>query len=167
MKKPVIVDTNVPVVANGHTAQASIECQQACLTELLEVQKAELCLLDSAGAILDEYLSQKPHGFPQGPGDLFFIWVYDNQANPSRCARVKVTPLLNDRRMFAEFPDDPKLAGFDPADKKFVAVALASNFMPPILNAVDSDWREFKTLLATHNVWVRNLCPNDLKPAGR
>jgi hypothetical protein len=63
-------------------------------------------------------------------------------------------------RRFAEFPDDDALRGFDVSDQKFVAVALASNEHPPILNAVDSDWWNYGPALARHDVVVENLCPD-------
>jgi hypothetical protein len=41
---------------------------------------------------------------------------------------------------FEQFPDVPELAGFDPSDRKCVAVAFASQHRPEILNAIDTDW---------------------------
>ncbi|MBC6473672.1 MAG: hypothetical protein GDA48_13345 [Hormoscilla sp. GM102CHS1] len=60
---------------------------------------------------------------------------------------------------FQEFPQDPALADFDLSDRKFVALALAYPEKPPILNAVDSDWRNFHDRLSTHGVRVEFLCP--------
>lgn len=60
---------------------------------------------------------------------------------------------------FAEFPADANLAGFDRADRKFVAVALASGDSPPIVNATDSDWWLFREALQRHGVQVEFLCP--------
>lgn len=60
---------------------------------------------------------------------------------------------------FAEFPQSASLAGFDPSDRKFVAVALAHPHRPAIANAVDSDWRNYESVLAEHGIKVEFLCP--------
>lgn len=163
---PVVVDTNVGLVANGEAGQASATCVRTCLTRLQEIVAEGQVVLDSAHLILDEYLKQKPHGFPQGPGDLFFVWANDNQANPERCRVVTITPLENDPRGFAEFPDDPELAAFDQDDRKFVAVAIASPEAVPILEAVDIKWWAFREPLARHGVEVEFLCPEMMDKQG-
>lgn len=156
----VVVDTNVALVANGDTPQAGPACAEACLMRLKHVEAEERVVLDGAGLILREYLNQRPHEVPRGPGDAFLVWVFDNQVNQAHCDIVTVTPLPGEARGFAEFPDDPALAGFDPDDRKFVAVALASLADPPILNASDTDWWQFRDVLAGHGVQVVFLCPD-------
>jgi hypothetical protein len=83
-----------------------------------------------------------------------------NQANPVCCEQVHLTPIADPTREFVEFPLDPNLAGFDPADRKWVAVARSSQHQPPILNAVDSDWWNHRAALITHGVHVDCLCPH-------
>lgn len=78
-------------------------------------------------------------------------------ANPQRCERVPIRRDATGR--FEPFPDDPALDSLDPPDRKFVAVALASDSRPPILNAVDSDWWHAKEALERAGVQVRFLCP--------
>ena len=163
---PVVVDTNVALVANGAAHQASAACMLKCLQQLQEIVAGGQVILDSAHSILDEYLKQKPHGFPQGPGDLFIVWVDDNQANTSRCKVVPVTPLANDPRAFDEFPGDPALTSFDRDDRKFVAVARASPDGPPILNAADTGWWPFRETLARYGVRVEFLCPELMPTEG-
>lgn len=159
----VIVDTNVAVVANGAASQVNRACVMRCLQELVATRDERQLLLDDVGLILDEYLKRKPHGFPQGPGDAFFVWVHDNQANPSRISSITITPLINDPREFAEFPDDAELEAFDRDDKKFVAVALASGRTPPILNATDTDWWIHRAALTRNGIRVEFLCPELMK----
>ncbi len=156
----VVVDTNVALTADGKACQAGLECELKCVNELEVVRNGRLVLLDDAGLILQEYLKQKPHGFPQGPGDAFLVWVYDNQANPDHTRVVSVTPLPNDPRGFAEFPEDLELMPFDQDDRKFVAVALASGDAPRILNATDTDWWNHRTALLRNGVHVEFLCPH-------
>lgn len=165
MRAGILMDTNVAVVANGKADQASDQCKKTCIGTLQDLREDRCLLLDDWGLILDEYRRHlSPSGQP-GPGDAFFKWLWSNQANPEHCRQVAVTPIRNDRRSFEEFPDDPALAGFDPSDRKFVAVSIASGERAPILNAVDSDWWNFREALARHGVEVRFLCPELMKGA--
>ena len=63
------------------------------------------------------------------------------------------------RNFSLEFPDDPALTGFDSSDRKFVAVAVASEIQPALLNATDTDWWEYRVELERHGVNVHFLCP--------
>lgn len=156
----VVVDTNVALTANGRAEQAGPDCQLACLNRLASVKRAGRVVLDRTGLILDEYLKQQPHGSPRGAGDAFLVWVNDNQANPAMCELVDITLLEDESRGFAEFPNDPDLGAFDPADRKFVAVVLASRDNPPVLNATDTDWHHFRDALRRNGVEVEFLCPD-------
>jgi hypothetical protein len=159
----VVMDTNVGVVANGKTPQANIECVSSCTDALVEIRERHRVLLDDRGLILDEYLRHlSPSGQP-GLGDAFFKWLWDNQWNPEHCRQVPVTP-VSERRGFEEFPEDPDLATFDPSDRKFVAVALASGEQPEILNASDTDWWHHREALSRHGAQVRFLCPQLMGP---
>jgi len=158
LSSPVVIDTNVAMVANGSADQAGPDCVLACIDALLRVRDDHRLLMDDGGRILDEYrCNLSPSGQP-GAGDAFFNWLWDNQWNAERCERVPITP--NGHRGFVEFPDDPDLAAFDPADRKFVAVALASALDPPIMNASDNDWCEYRDALEHHGVEVQFLCPD-------
>ncbi|HSG40959.1 MAG TPA: hypothetical protein VLE27_15070 [Thermoanaerobaculia bacterium] len=153
-----VMDTNVAVVANGRTPQASQECVAACVQSLRMLRDRHTVLLDDLGRIFDEYRRHlSPSGQP-GLGDAFFKWLWDNQCNPGHCRQVRITP-TNDDRGFEEFPDDPALSDFDPSDRKFIAVAIASGETPPILNASDTDWWNHREALSRNGVTVRFLCP--------
>lgn len=162
--KSIVIDTNVLHVANGTTPQAGPNCILAVVERLERVRRRERVCLDETGHILDEYLRQRFSFSGQpGVGDAFFKWLFENQANPRHCERVAVKSLSEEGTRFAEFPSDPRLAGFDPSDRKFVAVALASSKKPPILNAVDSDWWEHREALLSHGVEVEFLCPDQFQ----
>jgi hypothetical protein len=155
---PVVMDTNVAVVANGDAEHASLECVNECIDTLLEIRAQAYVCIDSAGFILEEYRRHlSPSGEP-GPGDAFFKWLWDNRANTDHCRLYDVTE--DAERGFSEFPDDPELVGFHQDDRKFVAVALAAgDAAPRIINAVDRDWWEYRHILARHRVAVTFLCP--------
>lgn len=157
MRSEVVVDTNVAVVANGKTPQAGHACRAACEGALLDVRDRRRVLLDARGAILEEYRRHlSPSGQP-GLGDAFFKWLWVNQANPTHCRRVEITP--DAARGYREFPDDRALDRFDRDDRVFVAVAIASREAPPILNASDTDWWEHRAALEKHGIRVEHLCP--------
>ena len=161
--RAVVVDTNVAVVANGRTAQASLDCLQACLDALKNIRERGIVVLDDAMHILKEYMGNLSLSGQSGLGDAFLKWVWDHQANAARCEIVHITPKSGEDDNFEEFPADPALASFDPSDRKFVAVARASRHKPVVLNAVDTDWWIFRTPLRRHRVRVRFLCPELMK----
>lgn len=154
----VVVDTNVLVVANGRAPQASLWCVRDCVNRLLSVRRSELLVLDAAWLILGEYQRHASSVGQPGPGDAFLKWVLNNRANPERCELAHLTPRSGAAEDFEEFPSDPDLASFDPADRKFVAVAIASKYDPPIVNATDAGWWNYRAPLERHGVNIEFLC---------
>ena len=155
----VIIDTNVLVVANREAPQASALCVRTYATKLDDIRARGTVVLDDGWRILREYMGHARSRGQPGVGDAFLRWVLTNQANPSRCERVTITPRrVSEADGFAELPDELHCAGLDRSDCKFVAVARAHPEHPPILNAVDSDWWCCQALLAGHGVRVDNLC---------
>ena len=155
---PVIVDTNVAVVANGAPTHADDECIVASIEVLSEIRANQCVLLDRSGLILDEYARNLSYAGQPGVGDAFFKWLWENQANPEHCQQVPITP-VDSPRGFSEFPEDPTLAAFDWDDRKFVATAIASGEQPPIINSSDTDWWEYRVALQRNGVEVRFVCP--------
>ncbi|HMN28128.1 MAG TPA: hypothetical protein PKE45_08230 [Caldilineaceae bacterium] len=159
----VIVDTNVLHVAHGRNVpQASPQCIKSCASILIEIRSEHVLVLDHARHILREYGRQFSHPATAGVGYEFYVWILQNLSNMRHCELVPITLLPNsdDHSDFAEFPRDILLTNFDRSDRKFVAVALAHPDHPPILNAVDTDWRDHETALARHGIQVRFLCPD-------
>lgn len=152
-----VVDTNVPIVANGRTAQASAECVLRCISALDDARNGITCL-DSLGLILREYMNNLSMSGQPGVGDAFMKWVFENQANENHCEQVSVTLLDRVEQEFEEFPDDSDLVDFDRSDRKFVAVAVASRHSPAILNATDSDWWESREALEQCGIEVVFVC---------
>lgn len=152
-----VVDTNVPIVANEKSEQASLACVFNCAKKLREIQEQHIIVLDDRWLIINEYKNKLSHTGQPGLGDAFFKWVLTNQANSQRCQQVKIT--LTAEKSFEEFPEDESLANFDKSDRKFVAVALTHPEKPPILNAVDSDWKNFEIALNNIGITIIFLCP--------
>jgi hypothetical protein len=157
-----VVDTNVPLAANG-AADASPNCVIVCVDALMEILSDQKQLvIDDGWRILREYMNKlSPSG--RRVGDLFLKWVLTNRANPSRCVQVSITPRPDDKEHFKEFPNDPDLASFDRADRKFVAVACAHPDRPPILEALDSKWWGWREPLKRAGVTVMFLCQDEIK----
>ena len=129
-------------------------------------EQASIIVIDDGMQILLEYISAVSLRGQPGLGHVFVKWVFDNQAVPSRCERVPLTQNGINEGEFCEFPNDMSLEGFDRSDRKFVAVALASRNQPEILNAVDSDWWNYRQQLAAHGVRIRFLCQNQFADCG-
>ena len=160
----VIVDTNVAVVANGGSGQASEECEETCINRLQEITTGEIKLvLDDHRRIIEEYRGNlSPHGQP-GVGDAFLKWVEMNWTNCERCERVTITPIEDSETEFKEFPVDPDLQKFNPKDRKFIAVAIAHCEKPSILQAVDRLWWHSRDTLSRHGVAVEFVCEDDIQ----
>lgn len=158
--KKAVVDTNVPLCANGDS-HVSSDCVLKCASKLGDIQKKGAVVLDDGWRIISEYKHKlSPSGQP-GVGDRFLKWVLTNITNPARCEQVRLSEQGHD--CFEEFPRHPGLASFDPSDRKFVAVAAAHPEHPPILQAADSKWWGWKESLEQCGIAVQFLCPEELR----
>lgn len=157
-----VVDTNVAIVANGENQDASRNCILACVVKLRELRDNGIIVIDDKDLIFEEYKRYLSFKGQPGTGDAFFRHLYEKQYDPAKVERVNVT--LNDpiEQTYEEFPDDSRLAGFDRSDRKFVAVAITSVNNPPVLNAVDSGWRNFQRELEENGIFVEQLCLDHL-----
>ena len=158
-----VVDTNVAVVANGMSEQASPECVSKCAVRLSQLMRKGKLVLDDGRRILKEYMANLRSAGQPGPGDAFLKWVRTNYSNPERCNLVQITPKDSSETDFEQFPPDTALADFDKTDRKFVAVALAHHEKPAILQAVDTKWWEVKESLVEAGVTVDFLCEKDIR----
>ena len=158
----VIVDTNVAVVANGQSPQASPNCVDTCINRLEGIIRGEEKLvLDDMWAILGEYIRNLRSSGEPGAGDRFLLWLLRNK--DTQCDLVSITPVNGSDNAFEEFPDDPALNDFDLADRKFIAVACAHSASPPILQAVDSQWLDFRDAFHRNGVTVEFICEVDIQ----
>ena len=157
----VVVDTNVVVVANGRSEQASSDCVQTCGDRLEEIMRGEEKLvLDNRWIILREYM-QNLRSNGADVGDRFLGWILVNKDD--RCDLVSITSVDGSDNEFEEFPPDPALDGFDPDDRKFIAVTIAHSESPPILQAVDSQWWDFRDAFRRNGVTVEFICEDDIQ----
>lgn len=159
-----VVDTNVPIVANGRSAHVDPECVIACIDQLAVIRDRGTIVLDDCMLILSEYMNNLNLSGQPGAGDLFMKWVWTVQADTTRCQQMRLTQSDSHPCGFLEAPDDPELASFDRSDTKFVAVASAYGRPVEIVNAVDRDWAQHHAALARHGISVTFLCPQHVCP---
>jgi len=157
MSRTNIIDTNVLIVANQNSPQASYQCILNCI-ELLEKIRDERISIDNRNLIFNEYKKYCDFSGQPNVGDSFFKWLHDNQANTNVCEVVEITDSGDEQIKFNEIPFNDELIGFDPSDQKFLAVALASRFSSTIHNATDSDWAENRDAIASLEVRVNEIC---------
>ena len=161
MRHPIVVDTNVLVVANGGPAHTR-KCAANCSAELMKIRESGQVVLDYGYEILKEYgNNQKATTGQPGVGFLFWKWLLDTRAGAEHCVRVTIKK--GGARGYEEFPDHDDLSKFDFADRKFVAVAIVHGGRPPILQAVDTKWWGWKDALQECGVEVKFLCKEEIK----
>ena len=151
-----VVDTNIPVVANGRRTNASINCRLAAIEFLNVLLHRGRIVLDLGGDIQREYHRYlEPRGQP-GVGDRFYQMILNSA--PSRVQRIDL-PKNPATGEYHDFPNDPKLFGFDRDDRKFAAAARKSGI--PVANATDSDWLDYKSVLNANGISIHFVCGCD------
>jgi len=158
--KRLVVDTNVPIVANGRVnpeepRPPTAACRLAAIEALQTAVNSHCILLDLEGEITSEYRRYlDPAGQP-GVGDQFYLHTLNSM--PGRVERR----LLNRRPdgEYASLPQPLIDAGFDPSDRKFAA--LAKQERATVINATDSDWVQHIAVLRSVRIAVDNLCGCD------
>lgn len=151
-----VVDTNVPIVANGRETNASVDCRLAAVEFLNLLRVGGKVVLDLGGEIQEEYHRYlNPRGQP-GVGDRFYLMILNSA--PSRVERIDL-PRNSLTGEFEDFPQAPALAGFDPSDRKFAAAARRLGI--PVANATDAGWLDYYSALKAHGIEVEFVCDRD------
>ena len=152
--KMYVVDTNVPIVANGgDNIHANELCQLACIKKLNHLVKSEIVAIDETGLILKEYRKHLSSDGPRKVGNQFYKYLLNHQYSHERIKRVEISPTNDEGRGFNELPENK----LDASDRKFLAVAMKAK--ATIVNATDSDWAEQASLMNDLRVDVCQLCP--------
>ena len=155
-KKRCVIDTNVPIVANGRLDNpdkpVSLGCRENAIKFLQHVREAGIVLLDREGAIRQEYRkSLRPSGQP-GVGDRFYRGILDRR-------NIEEIDLLVKDGVYQDLPQEIVDARFDEDDRKFAA--LAKKAKVPVVNAVDKGWLDHIELLRKHGIRVCFVCGKD------
>jgi hypothetical protein len=158
--KRVVVDTNVPIVANGSPhpdapRPPTLACKLAAVEALQAAVNDQCIFLDVEGSIQSEYRRYlNPAGQP-GVGDQFYLHILNSM--PGRVERRSLRKRPDGE--YASLPQPLIDAGFDPSDRKFAA--LAKQEKSSVLNAIDSDWVQHATTLQRAKIAVLNICGCD------
>lgn len=161
MRTPVVIDTNVLIVANGGPGRSRL-CTKSCKDKLEEVRRSGQVVLDYGYEILNEYgKKQKATTGQPGAGFEFLKWLLNTKESAEHCAWVSITKM--EERGYEEFPEYAGLCNFDFSDRKFIAVAIVHEPRPPVLQAVDSKWWGWKDALLECGVEVQFLCAEEIK----
>jgi hypothetical protein len=157
-----IVDTNVPLVAQGTATHMSDNCVFNCANFLLKLFEGEFILvIDNDYHLIGEYQNQMPKGSQAQYGNRFLRWIYTNQANPQKIKTVEINKL--DEFNFKEVPRSIIDIGFDNSDRKFVAVAIANENQASIVQAADSKWIGWEEALNKEGVSIHFICREELE----
>jgi hypothetical protein len=154
-----VIDTNVPVTANGKNEAATPTCVIASARSLQAVMRDGHVFIDADGLITREYRANLHASGQPGPGDVFLKWLLTNEWSEQRVSRVRLTPQREGAAGFEELPAPQDGVVYDPSDCKFLAVAAAHAEHPPILQATDSKWWGWRQSLASAGVSIHFLCP--------
>lgn len=155
----VVIDTNVLLVANGAHDEVSYSCVEACI-EHLTLARTNVVVVDDEHRILSEYKNKLQPNGGKGVGDAFLKWLLQNSAKTERVVQVTLTDMHD--ACFVEFPDHSMQSDFDPADRKFVAVANACAPKAVIWQATDCKWLDWWQGLEVAGISVKFICPDDV-----
>jgi len=158
-----IVDTNVWLVASGHS-NAGPGCREKCLSwfKNFELSREKL-LIDRASFFAHTeqegrtVLGELKHKLREGS---YALDLYNNHF----LKHFLIEAIgLEYKDGGAVLPDHVKLPGFEPADRKWVALHLKHPDRPPIHNAFDTDWLKSEKDLLAAGVEVVHLCRPELE----
>jgi hypothetical protein len=152
---PCVIDTNVLLSADaGEMARLATHVPQACRQKALDwlqhvLDEQCLVVVDSTWRILEEYQAKLRSG---DFGYLFLQAAF-------RGSLFEWVPIELDGNGYATLPAELEAVVHDRSDRKFVAVSLAKEPHPPIINCADTDWLDWESCLREKGVEVRYLCP--------
>ncbi|MER8443119.1 hypothetical protein NKH52_07940 [Mesorhizobium sp. M1066] len=155
-----VVDTNVPIVANGRPSpndnqMPSVDCRIAAVVFLQKLLKSGKVLVDLAGEIQTEYRNHLNARGQPGVGDRFYQEVLNSA--PQRIERIELSK--RDDGEYADLPQAVIDANFDISDRKFAALARRENVA--VANAVDSDWLNHRATLEGNGISLMFVCGCD------
>ena len=151
----VVVDTNVWATAGKTIAEVETVEEADCIEHCTEwivgfLDGDSKVLVDSMGKVIEEYTDYIL------PGQLTESEL--NRLYSELWGRLEYVDIEFDDFGSAVLP--AAISFHDPADRKFVALALARDPHAPIYNAADSDWAKEREQLAAHGLTIHELCPN-------
>jgi hypothetical protein len=151
-----IVDTNVPIVANGDNQETSYECRFHTVDFLESLMNSGTLIVDVEGLVEQEYYNNLRIGYP-GVGNRFLQHFFS--AHSHRVSRIELGPETKSGYECLEFKGS--LKNFDKSDRKFAALSVVTG--RPVYVSVDSDWVISKDDLRKSGVKFTCLCGEDMR----
>lgn len=156
-----IVDTNVVYNADNrypaNETGISFDGKMRCEKVIMHILKGSgILVIDDRREIISEYCRQHSRNNKYPLLNAFIKFVCSNAFVATKIEQVSVPKTEG---VYVNFPDCEELQNFDPADKKFVAVAIAHGESPPIYQATDRKWEQWASALRAVGVRVKFLDP--------
>ncbi|MGN6269677.1 MAG: hypothetical protein ACTHM0_07270 [Sphingomonas sp.] len=156
------IDENVLAVANDvgrvlrgedpHCPQANDNCRESCVDILQEALVSHQVLLDSYDLVFSFYRRKASLAGQPGSADAFLLALYQSSGDPDKVIQHELPKSLGHG-----LPTDFVSCGFDTDDMIYIALAR-SEISSCVVNAVDSDYREYAAEIADLGVTVKELC---------
>lgn len=148
-----VVDTNVWVISDPIVADLTkdeIDCIDICRKWLGEfINGDDKLVVDRSYKVIKEYRKRIRKG---GRAEQ---WLNQLETKP-RDRKLVELEIEFDAEGYAKVPTHCEIPDKD--DRKWVALALAHNPTPPIVNATDTDWTQAKAMLDAAGLSVMELC---------
>jgi predicted nucleic acid-binding protein len=158
MKRRLVLDTNVLVVANRQNSAVTERCIDQARECVANAAIRDTVCLDTDDQILAEYSRQiNAEARPQDIAARLLIWLRQNQYNEKRIRLFDLK--VNLAGDYTDCPIELITAGFDVSDRKFAAIAKKGK--ATVINATDSDWLDHSATLLRAGIDVDNLCGCD------
>lgn len=140
MNNKVIVDANVPAKAStppNLCVSDELIVQRKCI-EYIErlINGNDELVLDLDYEIVNEYRNNVDAS--SNIGRLFFRWLYQYIGKMDLSNNLKLEK--NEEGEYMGFPLDEDTKGFDPNDRKYIALANLHPQKPPIVEGTDGKW---------------------------
>jgi len=148
-----VIDANVWVQSSkkpaGVETLTELDCIDACMQWLQSFMDGDdRLVIDNGYEILKQY-----RRYIKQSDQRAYEWLNTLQrTQPNKLIKVQIE---FDDDGYASIPFD-----FDPDDRKYIAVALAHDPTPPIVDATDTDWAEKQEILIQAGITVIELCPD-------
>jgi hypothetical protein len=132
-----------------------VDCLSACKNWLgAFVESSDKLVADLRFVVIGEYRRNVKQG------GRAYLWLNQLETKPRDRKLVELEIDFDDEG-YAKVPSHCEIPDKD--DRKWVALALAHNPTPPIVNATDTDWAQTKTILDAAELTVMEFCPAYIK----
>ncbi len=151
----IVVDTNVWVnagkLATDVETVEEADCIEACIDWTQDFLEGDLRLLvDTDSKVFDEYMTHISKGrFPGS--NLYELYTHIWE-------RFEAVEIQFDKSGYAILPEPASF--HDPADRKWIALAMSCFPYAPVYNAADTDWEKERDHLESLGLTIHELCPD-------